>query len=460
MAIKVALTHVTHYRFDRPVEFGPHVVRLRPAPHCRTPIPAYSLRVTPAEHFLNWQQDPFGNYQARLVFPKPAQELKVEVDLVADLTTINPFDFFLEDGTEFFPSVLPFSYGKGLAEELRPYLVTAPAGPRLQALVGHVKDQVARPGRRTIDVLVDINQLIQKTLRYDIRMEPGVFAPEETLTRAHGSCRDFAWLEVQLMRHLGFAARFVSGYSIQLKADEKPLEGPVGVLQDGTDLHAWTEVFLAGAGWVGLDATSGLLCGEGHIPLAATAEPASAAPITGAFGWAKRDDKDKLGEEFSHHMEVRRLEDPPRPTKPYSDEAWQQILACGDAVDDALTAGDVRLTMGGEPTFVSIDDREGAEWNSAALGPNKARLADTLVRRLRGKFAPGGGFCTMGKASGTRASRCRVGRIPVFSAAMVSRFGMRRRSSPTAVVAKKLGRPRRWSSVKRSRGGWVSIRRS
>ncbi|HEY0710756.1 MAG TPA: transglutaminase family protein, partial [Polyangia bacterium] len=394
MAIKVALTHVTQYRFDRPVELSPHVVRLRPAPHCRTPIPAYSLRVTPADHFLNWQQDPFGNYQARLVFPKPTKELRVEVDLIADLTAINPFDFFLEESAE----TVPFSYAATLAEELRPYLRAREgeagrvAGDHLTALITHVRERIALPGRRNIDVLVDINAFIQGRLRYDIRMEPGVFDPEETLERGHGSCRDFAWLQVNLLRHLGYAARFVSGYSIQLRADERPLEGPAGVSEDATDLHAWTEVFLPGAGWVGLDATSGLLCGEGHIPLAATAEPSSAAPVTGAFSWSKAADRpdDKVSEEFVHTMAVRRLEDPPRPTKPYGEAAWNAILACGDRVDEELRAGDVRLTMGGEPTFVSIEDRDGEEWNTAALGPTKAKLADALLRRLQARFAPGG----------------------------------------------------------------------
>ena len=386
MSIKVALTHVTQYRFDRPVELSPHVVRLRPAPHCRTPITAYSLRVTPADHFINWQQDPFGNYQARLVFLKPTKELRVEVDLVADLTTINPFDFFLEADAE----NAPLAYPAALGEELKPYLVAAAPGPKFAALIGHVKDKILRPGRRNIDVLVDVNQLIQRTVRYDIRMEPGVFEPDETLGRGHGSCRDFAWLQVQLWRHLGYAARFVSGYSIQLRADEKPLEGPAGVSEDATDLHAWAEVFLPGAGWVGLDATSGLMAGEGHIPLAATADPANAAPITGAFSWAKAKEDDKLTEDFSHTMSVRRVEEPPRTTKPYSEETWRAILACGDQVDEALVGGDVRLTMGGEPTFVSIDDHEGDEWNTAALGPTKAVLADDLLRRLHRRFAPGG----------------------------------------------------------------------
>jgi len=386
MAIRVALHHTTQYTYDRPVQLAPHVVRLRPAPHSRTPVTAYSLKVTPSDHFLNWQQDPFGNWQARFVFPEQTREFKVEIDLVADLTTINPFDFFLEEYAEH----VPWQYDEVARQELLPYLAQTETGARFAQLVRRVRDDIVRPERRTIDVLVDINQLIQRSLRYDIRMEPGVFSPEETLTRGHGSCRDFTWLAVNLFRHLGFAARFVSGYSIQLVADVKPVDGPAGVSEDVTDLHAWTEVYLPGAGWVGLDSTSGLFCGEGHIPLACTADPGSAAPITGSYAWNAESDDDKIEELFNVKMVITRIEDRPRPTKPFSDEQWEQLIACGDQVERALAAGDVRLTLGGEPTFVAMDDPEGDEWNTTALGPTKRQYADKLVHRLMKRFAPGG----------------------------------------------------------------------
>ncbi len=374
MSLRVALNHKMIYTYDRLVGLGPQVVRLRPAPHSRTPILSYSLKVTPRHHFLNWQQDPQGNYLARLVFPEKTQEFRVEVDLVAELTVINPFDFFLEPAAEKFP----FVYDAAIARELRPYLELLPVGPRLQAWL----DAFSREPRRMIDALVEINQSLQKQIGYLIRMDPGVQTPEETLTKLSGSCRDTSWLMVQILRNLGLAARFVSGYSIQLVPDIKALDGPSGVAKDLTDLHAWAEVYLPGAGWVGLDPTSGLMTGEGHIPLAATPDPGSAAPIAGGV--------DESKSTFQYEMSVARIHEEPRVTKPYTEDQWADILRVGETIDRDLVAGDVRLTMGGEPTFVSIDDMEGAEWNTAAVGPTKRGLGAKLMDRLRTRFAPGG----------------------------------------------------------------------
>ncbi|HYH22299.1 MAG TPA: transglutaminase family protein [Azospirillum sp.] len=373
MTIRVGLTHRTEYKYDRPVTLSPQVVRLRPAPHARTPILSYSLKITPEEHFLNWQQDPQGNWLARLVFPERTTEFTVTVDVVADMSVMNPFDFFLEPSAETFP----FTYHPDLAHELAPYRLCEPAGPELAAFL----ETVDRREKQTTNFLVDLNQRLQAEIGYVIRMEPGVQTCEETLGKRTGSCRDSAWLLVQVLRHLGFAARFVSGYLIQLVPDVKPLDGPAGPPADFTDLHAWTEVYLPGAGWIGLDPTSGLLAGEGHIPLACSPDPTSAAPITGLVG--------ECEVAFGHHMEVTRLYETPRVTKPYTDAQWQAIDALGAAIDARLNAGDVRLTMGGEPTFVSIDDMDGAEWNTEALGPTKRVRAAELLLRLRDRFAPG-----------------------------------------------------------------------
>jgi uncharacterized protein (DUF2126 family) len=374
LSIHVALNHVTHYRYDQLVSLGPQVVRLRPAAHCRTRILSYSLKVQPAGHFVNWQQDPQANYLARLVFPEKTRELRIEVDLVAEMSVLNPFDFFLAPYAEQYP----FEYDANELSELAPYLVKAPATPLFNNLLAGI----ARQRSRTIDFIVGINQRLAGDIRYLIRLEPGVQSPEETLQRRSGSCRDSAALLVQLMRHVGLAARFVSGYLIQLVPDVKALDGPVGAKEDFTDLHAWCEVYLPGAGWIGLDPTSGLLAGEGHIPLACTPEPSAAAPIAGEV--------DECETSFEHRMSVRRVWEAPRVTKPYSDAQWSAIEALGRAVDAQLQAQDVRLTMGGEPTFVSMDHRDGAEWNTAALGPEKRRLAAALYQRLKDRYAPAG----------------------------------------------------------------------
>ena len=374
MSIHAALHHVTHYRYDRPVQLGPQVVRLRPAPHCRSRIISYSLKIEPAQHFINWQQDPFANWQARLVFPDKTTEFKVTVDLVAVMAVYNPFDFFLEPAAEQFP----FDYDPLLKEELAPYLARAPQGD----LFNHYVAGIDRSPQRTIDFLVGLNQRLQHDIGYLIRLEPGVQTPEQTLHKASGSCRDSGWLLVQLLRHCGLAARFVSGYLIQLKADQKSLDGPSGTEVDFTDLHAWAEVYLPGAGWVGLDPTSGLLAGEGHIPLACTPQPSGAAPIEGLV--------DDARVEFRHDMAVTRIHESPRVTLPYSDAQWADILQLGDAVDLQLQADDVRLTMGGEPTFVGIDDRDGPEWNTAALGPTKRVFALDLLHRLKARYGPNG----------------------------------------------------------------------
>lgn len=376
MTIRVALKHSTRYDFDRPVAVGAHHVRLKPAPHCRTPIEAYSLKISGGEYFINWQQDPFGNHVARLVFPEKIDHLHIEVEVVVPMTVVNPFDFFVEDYAE----NLPFEYPAALKKELAPYLETGISSlddnPRLEAWL----QTVARETMPITSFLVALNQRLSQDIEYLIRMEPGVQSPEQTLTLARGSCRDSAWLLVHILRHLGLASRFVSGYLIQLTADVKALDGPSGTDVDFTDLHAWTEVFIPGAGWVGLDPTSGLFAGEGHLPLAATPEPSGAAPITGAT--------DPCEVTFGFDMSVTRVHEDPRVTKPYTESEWRSIESLGDQVDAKLKELDVRLTMGGEPTFVSIDDMDAPEWTIAAQGPTKRKLSEQLLKRLRPHYAP------------------------------------------------------------------------
>jgi len=374
MAIIAGITHLTHYKYDRPVTLGPQIIRLRPAPNSRTRVISHSLKVQPGGHFVNHQQDPYGNWLSRFVFPEPVREFRIEVDLVADMSVYNPFDFFVEEAAE----TWPFDYPEDLRDDLSIYRRVEEPTPLLAQFLASIPREPAP----TVNFVVGLNRRIAEEIDYTIRMEAGVQTPEETLAARRGSCRDSSWLLIHVLRHLGFAARFVSGYLIQLKPDLKALDGPSGTQVDFTDLHAWVEVYLPGAGWVGFDPTSGLLAGESHIPLAATPHYRNAAPIAGLASAADVD--------FSFDMQVRRLSEHPRITKPFSEESWQALNDLGRKVDESLAQDDVRLTMGGEPTFVSIDDFESDEWNTAAVGPMKRGLADKLIRRLRDRFAPGG----------------------------------------------------------------------
>jgi uncharacterized protein (DUF2126 family)/transglutaminase-like putative cysteine protease len=382
MGIKVALEHRTSYTFDRLVDVGPHVVRLRPAPHSRTPIEAYSLQVEPADHFINWQQDAFGNFLARLVFPNRTRQLTITVGLIADLKAINPFDFFVEDWAE----TIGFEYPKSLKEDLKPYLRPVDedaegSGPG-ELVMSWVANFSVPSGTHTNDFLVTLNRAVNADVGYSLRMEPGVQTPDFTLRTGIGSCRDSAWLLVSILRQMGLAARFVSGYLVQLASDVKALDGPSGPVADFTDLHAWTEVYIPGAGWIGLDPTSGLFAGEGHIPLSATPHPSSAAPISGATGPCE------TVLDFSNT--VTRVHEDPRVTLPYTDSAWASIVDLGAHVDERLAAGDVRLTVGGEPTFVSVDNQVEPEWTTDADGPNKRQRASELAARLKKLWAPQG----------------------------------------------------------------------
>ena len=393
MAIQIALNHKTQYRYDRRVSLGPQVVRLRPAPHCRTPILTYSLKIHPKNHFLNWQQDPQANYLARLVFPEPTTEFLVEVDLVAEMAVFNPFDFFLEPDAEKCPFYVRPRSPANCARSSKPN--------RLTPALGLAFHRFAREPIRTIDFLIDLNQRLRNEIGYVIRMEPGIQSCEQTLALATGSCRDTAWLLVQILRHLGLAARFVSGYLIQLTADLKPLEGPAGPAADFTDLHAWTEVYLPGAGWIGLDPTSGLLAGEGHIPLACTPDASSAAPISGLL--------DPCKTEFHHEMSVGRVYESPRVTKPYSERAMATKSSPGPSggcrIDrrrrppDHGRRADLRLSR----------RRRLPEWTISALGPNKRKLVDGSVPANCATVSPPARCSISDKASGIPANRCRAG---------------------------------------------------
>ncbi len=385
---------------------GPHVIQLRPSPHCRTPILSYELRVTPPESTLNWQFDALGNHVARILFPGKTAEFVATVDLVADLTPLNPFAFVLEPGYDSFP----FVYSSELARDLELYRTPEAAGPHLRSFLAGIGKQP----QSTVTFLIGLNQRVCADVEYTTRLEHGVQSCEFTLEQGLGSCRDSAWLLVQVCRHLGLAARFVSGYLIQL-AEDLPMSGGTAVSgQDQVDLHAWAEVYLPGAGWIGMDATSGLLTAESHIPLANAPTPLQTAPIVGTAEPSEVD--------FSFEMSVRRVNQAPSLSKPYSEAEWAEVRELAHTVDRDLLAQDVRLTMGGEPTFVGIDEPESLQWNFAALGPLKRQRGLELIWALLERTAPGGllhlgqGKWYPGEALPRWAFQCisRVDGVPVW----------------------------------------------
>jgi len=282
---RFVLTHRTSYAFDRPVALAPHEIRLRPAPHAHARIASYSLTVEPAAHTLHWQQDAYANWVARLTFPERASRLALRVELAGELVDVNPFDFFVDPEA----AVFPFAYALAVRRALAPCL--APAGAdslRVARWVDDFRTTIA-PGEQTTGLLVRLNRHLRRDIDYRIRDEPGVQSADATLAARSGSCRDSAWLLIEILRTLGIAARFVSGYLIELAAGDSVLgttanatgHAPADASRDTASLHAWAEAFIPGAGWIGLDPTSGLLAAGGHLPLACAADPQLASPVSG-----------------------------------------------------------------------------------------------------------------------------------------------------------------------------------
>ena len=375
--MRLFLQHQSRYRYPEPASLGPHLLRLRPAQHAKARIESYGLTVEQPSH-VRWQQDPSGNHIARITFPEGARvdRFDVLIELAVDIRPVNPFDFFIDDRAEAFP----FVYPPETERDIKPYLDdTDPSyacGPLFDAFLASLPR-----GDRTVPFIVALNHAVNAHIRYVIREESGIWTPEETLAAGRGSCRDSAVLLIAVLRKLGLAARFVSGYLIQLTDEGMIPDAPRGVGRDVVDLHAWAEVYLPGGGWVGLDATSGLLCGEGHIPLACTAHPPYAAPIDGT--------SDVPAAEVSFSMTVGRLGHEIRPTTPYEEPVWHELTSAGERADARLTAAGVTLTMGGEPTFNAREHPELPEWNTEALGKDKWVKGLALALELRKRLLPG-----------------------------------------------------------------------
>ena len=374
MAIHVALRHRTRYDYDRPVSLSPHVIRLRPAPHCRTPILSYSLGLVPKQHFINWQQDPFGNYLARVVFPEPTRQLVVDVELVAEMAVLNPFDFFLEPSAEMFP----FTYDETLAKELTPFLEKLPVTPKLREFVAAVDTK----RQRTVDFLVALNTQVSRAVKYIIRLEPGVQTPEETLTLGSGSCRDSAWLLVQTLPPSGSGRALRLGLSDSAQAGRQGARWPK---RHRRRLHRPSRLDRGLSARRRLDWTRsdiGASRRRGPHPACRDAGPAERRAGHGR----RRRVRSRHSHTKCRYGASTNRRASPSPT-PMNNGSGSKSSATTST--PMLKAGDVRLTMGGEPTFVSIDDMDGAEWNFTALGDDKRRLAGALVRRLKDRFAPG-----------------------------------------------------------------------
>jgi uncharacterized protein (DUF2126 family)/transglutaminase-like putative cysteine protease len=376
--VRLLIQHHSTYTYPRPAALGPQVIRLRPASHAKATIETYSLRIE-QDCMIHWHQDPSGNRLARVAFREGqlVDSFDIRVELAVDIRPVNPFDFFVDDRAD----KVPFRYPEETQRDLLPFLATdadaVKGGPLLEDFLASLPTE-----GRTVPFIVEVNRLVNERIRYVIREETGIWTPEETLANGRGSCRDSAVLLIAALRSRGLAARFVSGYLVQLKDEGMIPNQPKGVGQDVADLHAWAEVYLPGAGWIGLDATSGLLCGEGHIPLACTAHPPCAAPIEGTSSVG--------ASSVGFSMAVGRLGHEPRPTEPYEEEVWQTLLTAGDALDARLAAQDLTLTMGGEPTFNARDHAELPEWNEEALGPSKWAMGLHLASELKDRLAAGG----------------------------------------------------------------------
>lgn len=376
--MRVLVQHRSRYHYPRPALLGPQLIRLRPSDHARARIESYRLDVSP-EHRLHWQRDPHGNRVARVTFKagQIVEALDILVELAVDVGPVNPFDFFVDDRAK----TVPFTYPDALGVELGAFLDrNDPAyrmGERANDLLAKLPDRVD-----TVGLLVEVNRLVKEKVAYVIRDEAGVWTPEETLANGRGSCRDSAVLIVALLRARGIAARFVSGYLIQLTDEGMIPNEPRGVSRDVVDLHAWAEAYVPGAGWIGLDGTSGLLTGEGHIPLACTATPLHAAPLDGT--------SDVAADRVEFGTTIARLGHEARPTAPFTDEIWGELLAAGDRADASLTAAGLAVTVGGEPTFTARENVAAAEWQGGALGPDKWQRGRALADELRDRLAPGG----------------------------------------------------------------------
>lgn len=364
MSTRIALTQRYEYRFSRSVQLSTHWLRLRPAPHTAGRISAYSLRVHAETHYLNWLRDPFENHLARLDFPDPTDAVTLEIDLIAELEPVNPFEFLVEP----FAASHPFDYPEQLRKELAPYLRRGTSGSKLNQFLKKLK---LKSGYIT-EQIGAINEYVSNALAVTGPGNPGAIDLETVLHQGHGSAWELAWLLTLTLRNVGLAARVTQGYRIFLDAKAKT---------DTVSNHAWSEVFLPGAGWVGLDPCGGLFINEGYIPLASAPEPLRVLPIAGY--------RECCEETFNETISIRRLS-PKISSWPLNESQWADLKNLGHYIDSDLNAQNIKLAMAGGLSFVSAIDTQSPEWTVAALGDGKRFAAEQLLQRLWQRLAPGG----------------------------------------------------------------------
>lgn len=263
---RIRIRHLTQYSFSEVVKLSEHRLLLRPREGHDVRIASSRLDVSPV-HKTKWSRDIYGNSVGLLVLPEPARELRIESEVVIEHYAEQPLDFVVDARAVTFP--FPFEPEDRL--DLLPYH-THTWPNQVQQLKRWV-EQFWQPGQsiETFLLLDQINKAIATQLRYGTREAPGVQSPATTLQLGAGSCRDFAALFIEACRYLGLAARFVSGYLHN------------GDSQQHGSTHAWSEVYLPGAGWIGFDNTSGLVAGPQHIATAVHRHPESIPPVSGSF---------------------------------------------------------------------------------------------------------------------------------------------------------------------------------
>ena len=365
-APRIALRHRLDYRFDRPVRLSTHWLRLCPAPGTRANITAYTLRVGPRTHFLNWLRDPFENHLARLDLPEPVRHFTLDLEILAELQPVNPFDFL----TEPYAANHPFDYPEQLARDLAPYLLQPATGPATRAWLAAL-DRTETP---TIERLTALNQCVGETLAAADVDTPGSVDTDAVLAAGTGSPRALAWLLTVALRHCGIAARLVSGYRLTGTAPEYHAA-----------LAAWVEAYLPGAGWIGLDPATGLFTAEQHIPLATAADPLRLRPVIGY--------REACEETVSEHLEVITLR-AREADGPYSVAEWAAIQETANHVDDRLKHHNIVLTGGTALEFTRPGRKAAPEWRTTGTGPDKLATAERMARRLRDRLLPGGVICT------------------------------------------------------------------